>query len=90
MAKFESEKIRNIAIVGHGQTGKTSLTSALLYNTGMVNRLGKVDQGTTVTDYEEEEIEKKISISASVAYLHKDKHKVNLIDTPGFANFIWE
>ncbi len=90
MAKFDSERIRNIAIVGHGQTGKTSLTSALLYNTGMVNRLGKVDQGNTVTDYDENEIEKKITISASIAYLVKDKYKVNLIDTPGFANFIWE
>ncbi len=90
MAKFESEKIRNIAIVGHGQTGKTSLTSALLFNTGMVNRLGKTDQGNTITDYDEEEIEKKITITASIAYLVKDKYKVNLIDTPGFANFIWE
>ena len=90
MTKFESDKIRNIAVVGHGQTGKTSLVSALLFNTGMVNRFGKVEQGNTVTDYEEEEIEKKISISASIAYVVKDKYKVNLIDTPGFANFIWE
>ncbi len=90
MKSIESEKLRNVAIAGHGQTGKTSLVSAVLYNTGMVNRLGKVDQGNTVTDYEEEEIEKKITISASIAYAMKDKTKINMIDTPGFANFAWE
>lgn len=90
MKTFESDKIRNVAVVGHGQTGKTSLVSAVLFNTGMVNRLGKVDQGNTVTDYDEDEIEKKITIQASVAYAVADKHKINLIDTPGFANFVWE
>jgi elongation factor G len=90
MKTIVSENLRNIALVGHGQTGKTSLVSAILYNTGMVNRLGKVDQGNTVTDYEEEEIEKKISIQASIAYAIKDKYKINMIDTPGFANFVWE
>ena len=90
MKCIESEKLRSIALVGHGQTGKTSLVSAILFNTGMVNRLGKVDQGNTVTDYEDEEIEKKISIQASIAYALKDKYKINLIDTPGFANFTWE
>jgi elongation factor G len=90
MKSFGSEFLRNVAIVGHGQTGKTSLVSAVLFNTGMVNRLGKVDQGNTVTDYEEEEIEKKISVQASVAYAVQDKIKINMIDTPGFANFAWE
>lgn len=90
MKSFGSELIRNVAVVGHGQTGKTSLVSAILFNTGMVNRLGKVDQGNTVTDYDEEEIEKKITIQASMAYAVKDKFKINIIDTPGFANFIWE
>jgi elongation factor G len=90
MKTIASENIRNIALVGHGQTGKTSLASAILFNTGMVNRLGKVDQGNTITDYEEEEIEKKITISASVAYAVQDNYKINMIDTPGFANFVWE
>jgi elongation factor G len=90
MKTIESENLRNIALVGHGQTGKTSLVSAMLYNNGMVNRLGKVDQGNTITDYDEEEIEKKISIQASLAHIIKDKYKINIIDTPGFANFIWE
>jgi elongation factor G len=90
MKSIESEKLRTVALVGHGQSGKTSLVSAILFNTGMVNRLGKVDQGNTVTDYEDEEIEKKITIQASMAYALKDKYKINIIDTPGFANFTWE
>lgn len=90
MKTFESDKLRTVAVVGHGQSGKTSLVSAILFNTGMVNRLGKVDQGNTVTDYDEEEIDKKITIQASIAYAVVDKYKINMIDTPGFANFIWE
>ncbi len=85
-----SENLRNVAVIGHGQSGKTSLVSALLYNTKMVNRLGKVDQGNTVTDFDEEEIARKISIQAALAYAYKDKSKINMLDTPGFANFIWE
>lgn len=90
MKDVSSENLRNVSFVGHGQTGKTSLVSAILFNTGMVNRLGKVEQGNTVTDFEEEEIEKQISIQAAVSYAFKDNHKINMIDTPGFANFIWE
>ncbi|MCP4150982.1 MAG: elongation factor G [bacterium] len=90
MKSIASDKLRNVALVGHGQTGKTSLVSAILFNTKMVNRLGKVDQGNTITDYDEEEIEKKITLSASIAYALKDKKKITLIDTPGFANFVWE
>lgn len=90
MKDVVSENLRNIAVVGHGQTGKTSLVSAILFNTGMTNRFAKVDQGNTVTDYDEEEIEKKISIQASLAYAFKDNYKINIIDTPGYANFIWE
>ena len=85
-----SENLRNVAVLGHGQSGKTSLVSALLYNTKMVNRLGKVDQGNTVTDFDDEEIARKISIQAALAYAYKDKIKINMLDTPGFANFIWE
>ncbi|MCK4760632.1 MAG: elongation factor G [Candidatus Aminicenantes bacterium] len=90
MKSFSSEHLRNIALIGHGSTGKTSLVSAVLFNTQMINRLAKVEQGNTVTDYDEDEIEKKISIQAAVAFAHKDKYKINMIDTPGFANFIWE
>ena len=90
MKEVQSMDLRNIALVGHGQAGKTSLASAILFDTGMVNRLGKVDQGNTVTDYDEEETERKISVQAAVAYALRDKIKINLIDTPGFSNFIWE
>ena len=90
MKEIQSENLRNVAVVGHGHSGKTSLVSALLFNTKMVNRLGKVDQGNTVTDFDEEEIARKISIQASLAYAYKDKIKINLLDTPGFANFVWE
>ncbi len=90
MKDILSENLRNVAVVGHGQSGKTSVVSALLYVSKMVNRLGKVDQGNTVTDFDEEEIARKISIQASLAYAYKDKVKINLLDTPGFANFVWE
>lgn len=90
MKSIKSEDLRNIAVVGHGQSGKTSLVSAFLFNSKMINRLGKVEQGNTVTDYEEEEIEKKISIQASLAYAVLGNNKINIIDTPGYANFIWE
>jgi elongation factor G len=90
MKEIASENLRNVAFVGHGHSGKTSLVSALLFNTKMVNRLGKVDQGNTVTDFDDEEIARKISIQAALAYAYKDKYKINMIDTPGFASFIWE
>ena len=90
MKEVQSENLRNIALLGHGHSGKTSLVAAILFNTGMVNRLGKVEQGNTVTDYDEEEVDRKISVQAAVAYAMHDKVKINLIDTPGFANFIWE
>lgn len=90
MKTFTSENLRNIAIIGHGNTGKTSLVSAILFDTQMVNRLGKVDQGNTITDYDEDEIERKITIQAGVAHAVRDKYKINMIDTPGFSNFVWQ
>jgi len=90
MKEIASENLRNVAVVGHGQSGKTSLVAAMLYGGRMVNRLGRVDQGNTVTDFDEEEIARKISIQASLAYVIRDKAKINLLDTPGFANFVWE
>ncbi len=86
----DPKTIRNIAFVGHGNTGKTSLVSALLFITGKTNRLLKVDQGNTVTDFDPEEIERKISISTAVAFTDFEEHRINLIDTPGFPNFLWE
>ncbi|MBM3807505.1 MAG: elongation factor G [Acidimicrobiia bacterium] len=87
MKVYDAASIRNVAVVGHGGSGKTQLVSALLFDAGMVNRLGKVDEGNTVTDYDEEEISRKHTLSASLAYAEWDKTKINLIDTPGFGNF---
>jgi len=87
---YEGQNVRNVALVGHGDTGKTQLVSAVLYTAGMVNRLGKVDDGTSVTDYDEEEIQRKFSISASLAYAEWGKTKINFIDTPGFNIFLHE
>ncbi|GAB4220381.1 MAG: elongation factor G [Acidobacteriota bacterium] len=88
MKIFESEKIRNLAVVGHGDTGKTTLVSAILYSTGAVNRMGRVEDGTTVTDYDEDEIERKITINTAVAWCEWKGHKINLLDTPGYRAFI--
>ena len=87
MKVYDAANIRNVAVVGHGGCGKTQLVSALLFAAGMVNRLGMVDDGTTVTDYDDEEIARKHTLSASLAYAEWNKSKINLIDTPGFGNF---
>jgi elongation factor G len=88
MKVHDSSEIRNVAVLGHGDAGKTSLVSALLYGAKAVNRLGSVPEGTTTTDFEEEEIERKISLSAGLAHLEHEGCRINLIDTPGYGNFI--
>ena len=88
MKVYDAASIRNVAIVGHGGCGKTQLVSAMLFVAGAVNRLGKVDDGTTVTDFDEEEIARKHTLSSSLAYAEWQKTKINIIDTPGFANFL--
>ncbi|MGD1074978.1 MAG: elongation factor G [Thermodesulfovibrionales bacterium] len=88
MANFDVNKIRNVAVIAHGGAGKTSLTESLLYVSGAIDRLGSVDNGTATTDFEPEEIARKITISSSLAFCSWTGHRVNLIDTPGFINFI--
>ena len=88
MKVYAAPNIRNIALVGHSGAGKTQLAAAALFDAGMVSRLGMVDDGTTVTDFDEEEIERKHTLSASVAYAEWGKIKINVIDTPGIANFM--
>lgn len=90
MKSYDSQDIRTIALAGHGDSGKTSLVSAMLYNTGVTNRLTRVDDGNTVTDYDSEEIKRKITLSTGVSHFEKNKKKVNLLDTPGFGNFFPE
>jgi elongation factor G len=87
MKVYDAASIRNVAIAGHAGCGKTQLVSALLFTSGMVNRLGKVDEGNTVTDFDEEEIARKHTLTASLAYAEWNKTKINIIDTPGFGNF---
>ena len=88
MKVYEAPNIRNIAVVGHSGAGKTQLVSALLFDAGAVNRFGRVDDGTTVTDYDDEEIARKHTLACSLAYAEWNKHKINFIDTPGMANFL--
>src|SRR5262245_39419367 len=87
MKVYDAAAIRNVAITGHGGCGKTQLVSAMLFIAGAVNRLGKVDDGTTVTDFDEEAIARKHTLSSSLAFAEWQKTKINIIDTPGFANF---
>jgi elongation factor G len=88
MKVYDASTVRNVALVGHSGSGKTQLTSAVLADTGMINRFGKVDDGTTVTDFDEEEISRKHTLAASLAFAEWNKHKINLLDTPGIGNFL--
>jgi elongation factor G len=90
MKVYDAPSIRNVVLVGHGGSGKTSLASALLFDAGAVNRLGRVDDGTTVTDFDPDEVERKISLQAALAFAEWRRTKVNVIDTPGYANFLSE
>ena len=90
MQVYTSEKLRNIGILAHGGAGKTSLTEALLFNAGHTTRLGKVDEGSTVTDYLPEEIKKKVTVSTAFAPVEWKDYKLNILDTPGYADFIGE
>jgi elongation factor G len=88
MKVYDASSIRNVAVVGHGGSGKTQLISSMLFVAGAVNRIGKVDDGTTVTDFDDEEIARKHTLSSSLAHAEWQKAKINIIDTPGFANFL--
>lgn len=95
MPDYKSEQIRNVSVIGHAGTGKTSLCEAILFSSGVINRMGSVSEGNTVSDYHEDEIEKQMSINSAVmnAFWKKskgDKIKINLIDTPGFMDYIGE
>src|SRR4051794_37931011 len=90
MKVYDAQSLRNVALVGHSGSGKTQLASAILSDASMVNRFGKVDEGTTITDYDDEEIARKHTLSATLAYAEWNKHKINLIDTPGIGNFLSE
>ncbi len=88
MANFDVNRIRNVAVIAHGGAGKTSLTEALLFTGGSIDRLGSVDGGTSTMDFEPEEVARKITISSAIGFCSWNNHRINLIDTPGFINFI--
>jgi elongation factor G len=90
MKVYSGSDIRNVAVVGHNDTGKTTLVSQLLYNAGALTRQGRVEDGTTVTDFDPDEIERKHSISTAIAFAEWKDTKINLIDTPGFGIFVME
>ncbi|PWU01803.1 MAG: elongation factor G [Terriglobia bacterium] len=88
MKVYESKDIRNVGVVGHGDSGKTTLTAGLLFSSGATNRLLRVDEGNTITDFDEEEIQRKITISTAIAVAEWKKNKINILDTPGYNIFI--
>ncbi len=90
MSKYESNSLRNIAIVGHGATGKTSLCESLLFVAGKTDRQGRVDDGTSSMDFEPEEQKRRISISAATNFFEWEKHKITILDTPGDSNFSYD
>jgi len=90
MAKYESKSLRNLAVVGHGGTGKTSLCESLLFVSGKSERLGRVDDSTSCMDFEPEEQKRRVSISSAANFVEWEKHKINFIDTPGDSNFTFD
>ena len=90
MKEYKSDRIKNVGIVAHGGAGKTSLTEAMLFNAGAVTRLGRVDDGSATTDFEAEEVKRKVSISAALAPCEWKEYKINIVDTPGYSDFVSE
>ena len=90
MKSYSTDKLRNISIIGHGGSGKTTLTESMLYFSGAIQRIGRVEDGTTTTDYDADEIKKQITINAAMAPLEWKDCRLNLIDTPGYFDFVGE
>ncbi len=87
---YTTDQIRNFALCGHSGAGKTSLSEAMLYNMGIVNRIGRIQDGTTVSDYDKGEIDRQISLKVSLLNGDWQSHHLNILDTPGYADFIAE
>ena len=87
MKDYSANNIKNVAVVGHGGSGKTSLVEAMLFKAGCTDRLGKVADGNTVSDYDTEEIKRRASLSLSIDPVEFQNTKINLLDTPGLFDF---
>ena len=90
MKEYGINDLRNVALVGHSGAGKTSLVESLLYSSNSIDRLGKVDEGSTTSDFDLEEKKRKMSINTSILKMELEKNKINLLDTPGYFDFIGE
>src|SRR5947207_15592355 len=90
MKRYKTEDLRNVALVAHSGSGKTSLMEALLYVSGATERQGRVEDGTTVSDFDPEEIRRKVSIHSAVAYCEWGDRKINFVDVPGYPDFLGE
>ena len=90
MAAYRTEQIRNVVLLGHGSSGKTSLVEAMAFRAGVTNRLGRVEDGNTVADFDEEEIRRSISVSVAVVPCPWKDTKINVLDTPGYLEFVGE
>jgi len=90
LKEYQTEEIRNVVLLGHGSAGKTSLAEACLYTAGVTTRLGRIEDGTTVSDYHSDEIERKFSISSSLLNCEWNKTKINILDAPGYLDFVGE
>ncbi|RKY49853.1 MAG: elongation factor G, partial [Candidatus Neomarinimicrobiota bacterium] len=90
LKEYQTKEIRNVGLFGHASSGKTSLAEAMLYTGGVTTRLGRIDDGTTTSDYHQDEISRKFSISTTLMHLEWNKHKINILDTPGYLDFISE
>ena len=90
MKAYKTEQLRNVGLFSHGGAGKTTLSEAMLYNAGVINRLGRVSDGTTVSDYDPEEMRRQVSVQLSVLPIEWKGAKVTIVDTPGYADFVGE
>src|SRR5437867_9444658 len=90
MKEYKTDQIRNVVLLGHGGTGKTSLAEAALFLSGAINRHGRVEDGSTTSDFEPDEVKRKISISLALLPVEWAGAKINIIDTPGYTDFVGE
>src|SRR3972149_1254118 len=90
MKEYAPHKLRNVALIGHGSTGKTSLAEAMLFASGATTRLGRVEDGTTVSDWDPDEQKRGLSVNLAVVPVEANGHKINVVDAPGYADFMGE